>query len=112
MLVVQLFEPLFDFPVDMVGVFGLNLDDDRQPRLATDEGRQAAGAGWTEDRITFEVPQSQSLFDHLRPIADPRGIRERSRFSPSIRAFAAAAQERFPVLATLIPLDPGIDRLR
>jgi hypothetical protein len=36
-LLIQVLQTLFDFLMPMVGVLGLNLDDDRKPRLAIDE---------------------------------------------------------------------------
>src|SRR5204863_2696893 len=96
----------------MLRVLGSNLDDDRQPRLATDDSRHAAGSGRTEHGVALEVAQPQSLFDHLRTVADAGGIPRSRRVFPAIRTFTPTPQHRFPVLALVVLLDPGVDRLR
>src|SRR5450755_1800105 len=111
-LIVQLPQALFEFSMHMVGVLGLDLDDDRQPRLAADERRQAARARRPQHGVALEVAQPQPLFDDLGAIADAGGIRRRGRVFRAGGTFTAAPQQGFPVPAVLVLLDPGVDRLR
>ena len=46
LLLGQLFEPLLDPLVNVIGILGLNLGDDRKPGAATDQRDNATGAGW------------------------------------------------------------------
>src|ERR1700730_15964539 len=111
-LVVQFLQALFEFLMHVIRVLGLNLDDDRQPRLAAHESCQAPGARRAEHGVAFEVPQPPPLFDDLRAMANARGLRRRIGVFRAPPAFAATPQHRLPVVAVLVVLDPGVDRLR
>src|SRR5208282_6401110 len=111
-LLIQFFHTLFDLFMHMVGVLGLNLDDDRKPRLAIDQRRQAARAWRAQHGVALEIAQPQPLFDHFRAIVDTGGIPRRAGVFPPVWTLPAMPQKRFPVLAVLVLLDPGVDRLR
>src|SRR3990172_9009627 len=111
-LLIQLLQTLFDFLMHMVGVLGLNLDDDREPRFAIDQRSQAARARGAQHGVAFEIAQPQPLFDHFRALVDAGGIPCRGGVFPQVRTFSPTPQKRFPVLAVLVLLDPGVDRLR
>jgi len=57
-------------------------------------------------------PKPQPFFDHFRAQVNAGGIARRSRIFPPVGTFPATPQQRFPVLAVLVLLDPGVDRLR
>src|SRR5271154_2113022 len=96
----------------MVGVLGMTLDEDRKPRLAIDQRCQAARAWGAQYRVAFEVAQPQPFFDHLWAILDARSIPGCSRVFPPVWTLPTTPQHRFPMLAVLVLLDPGVDRLR
>jgi len=108
---VQLPQTLFEFLMHVVRVLGLDLDDNRESRLAVDQRRQAARARRAEHRVAFEVAQTKPLLDDLGAIVDPRRIAGGRRFSPA-GTLAATPQVRLPVRTVLASLDPCVDRLR
>lgn len=108
LLLGQLFQPLLDPLANVVSVLGLNLGDDRESGAATDQRDDAAGAGWSQYGVSFEVAQAEAALDDLGTVANAsRGTRR--GILAAARAFAAPAQAGFPVLAMLIVLDPGVD---
>jgi hypothetical protein len=54
----------------------------------------------------------QPLFDDFRALVNASGIPGGSGVFPPVRTLPATPQKRFPVLAVIILLDPGVDRLR
>src|SRR5206468_2229218 len=108
---VQFFEPLFDPVVDVVGVFRLDLEDDREPRLAVNQGHQAARAGWAEHRVTLKVAQAKPPLNDFRTISDPGSV-ARFRLFSAARPLAAPPQHRLPMLSVVVVVfDPVVDRL-
>src|SRR5579862_1274557 len=96
----------------MVGVLGLNLGDDRETRLAIDQRRQAARARGAQYGVALKIAQPQALFNHFRALVDAGGVRGCGGVFAAVWTFSAMPQHRFPVLAVLVVLDPGVDRLR
>src|SRR5687767_4389428 len=105
MVFVQLFEALLEVVMYVLRVLGLDLKDDREPRLAVDQRRQPSRAGGTQHRIALKVAQPQPLFDHLGTVRDAGRGAGFQRFSAA-RPFAATPQMRSPMLAVGILLDP------
>src|SRR6185437_1175742 len=106
----QLLQTFSESLMHMVGVLGAHLEHDREPRLAVDQHRQTARAGRAEHRVAFEVAEPETLLDDLRTIGDPRAADGFRRFSAG-RPLAAPTQERPPMFAVSVLLDPGVDRL-
>src|SRR6202022_4612448 len=102
---VQFLQTLFDSLMHVVGVFGCDLDDDRVPRLAVHQRRQATGARRAEHGVAFKVAQAQPLLDDFRTISDAGAFAGVSLFSAA-GALAALPQKRAPMLAIGVLLDP------
>jgi hypothetical protein len=58
-LLVEFFETLFQPLMDMVRLLRLDFEDDREPRFAVHECRQATGAGRAEDCVAFKIAQPE-----------------------------------------------------
>src|SRR4051795_2096288 len=69
---IEFAQPLLEFAMHMVGVFRLNLHDDRVTRLAVNERGPAASARRPKHGVSLKVAQPQPLLDHFRPLVDPR----------------------------------------
>ena len=61
----QLFQPELDPLVNVVGVLGLNLGDDRKAGAATDQRDDPPGADGSQDGVSFEVAQAEAALDDL-----------------------------------------------
>src|SRR3954471_24234200 len=92
LLLGQFFQPLLDPVMNVVGVLGLNLGDDRESRAATDQRHDATGAGWSQHSVPFKVAQAEAALDDFGTVANAsRGAR--CGILAAARAFTASPQK-------------------
>jgi hypothetical protein len=95
--------------MNMVGILGLKLGEDRESGAATDQRDNAASAGWSQDGVAFEVAQAKPALDDFGTVANASRSTRRGILAAA-RAFATSPQKGFPVVLVPILLDLSVDR--
>lgn len=95
-------QTLSDCLIDVMGALAVDLQKHRGPRLATNQRRQALGAGRDQYRIALEVAHSKPRLDDFLRMRNPTGFREYWVYSTPIPLLPRLHLHRRRVLTELV----------